>query len=154
MNIGSISNNYTIPVSNISKVTPVNTDNTIGSSQKVKPVECETCKNRKYADVSNEGDVSFKTPGTIRPEESFAKVRAHEQEHVTNATEKGNKPGAQLVSASVQLKMGVCPECGRTFVAGGVTTTQIKYSKKSPYDQNRKAFESEALKGNNIDVQT
>lgn len=152
MNIGGISNNYTIPISNVSKVTAVNADNTVDSSAKVKPVECQTCKNRKYVDGSNEPNVSFKTPGSIRPEESYAKVSSHEREHVANAVAKGNKPGAKLINASVTLKMGVCPECGRTYVAGGVTNTQIKYSESNPYDKNRKSMESGALVGMNIDA--
>ena len=65
MNIGSMSNNYIIPYSNASRVTPVNADNTVDTSTKVKPVECQTCKNREYVDGSNEPDVSFKTPGKI-----------------------------------------------------------------------------------------
>ena len=76
MNIGSMSNNYIIPYSGVSRVTPVNADNTVDTSTKVKPVECQTCKNRKYVDGSNEPDVSFKTPGKIAAGESYAKVRA------------------------------------------------------------------------------
>ena len=73
MNIGSMSNNYIIPYSGVSRVTPVNADNTVDTSTKVKPVECQTCKNRKYGDGSNEPDVSFKTPGKIAAGESYAK---------------------------------------------------------------------------------
>ncbi len=151
MYIGGLSNNYTIPISNIKKVTPINTDNTIESSSKVnKSTECETCENRKYVDGSNENNVSFKTPGKISPEESYAKVSSHEREHVSNAIAKGSKPNAQLVSANVTLKMGVCPECGRSYVAGGTTRTQIKYSEDNPYEKNRKNFEQDALLGMNF----
>ena len=152
MYIGGMSNNYIIPYSNVSRVTPVNTDNTVDSSSKVKPVECETCKNREYMDGSNEPDVSFKTPGKISAEQSFAKVSSHEREHVSNAIQKSSKPGAKLISANVTLKMGVCPECGRTYVAGGETTTQIKYSESNPYEKNRKNAEKSFLVGNNLDV--
>ena len=152
MYIGGMSNNYVIPYSNVSRVTPVNTDNTVDSSSKVKPVECETCKNREYMDGSNEPDVSFKTPGKISAEQSFAKVSSHEREHVSNAIQKSSKPGAKLISANVTLKMGVCPECGRTYVAGGETTTQIKYSESNPYEKNRKNAEKSFLVGNNLDV--
>ncbi|MDE5872432.1 MAG: hypothetical protein K2H07_00810, partial [Lachnospiraceae bacterium] len=126
MYIGGMSNNYTVPVSMVDRVTPVNTDNTIDSSSKVKSAECQTCKNRKYVDGSDEPNVSFKTPGKISPKEAYAKVSSHEREHVANAIAKGSKPGAKLISASVALKMAVCPECGTTYVAGGTTTTQIK----------------------------
>ena len=152
MYIGGMSNNYTIPVSNVSRVTPVRTDNTVDTSTKVRPVECQTCKNRKYVDGSNEPDVSFKTPGNISPEQSYSKVSAHEREHVSNAIAKGSKPGAKLISANVTLKMGVCPECGRTYVAGGVTNTQIKYNESNPYDRSRKSLEGDALVGANLDI--
>lgn len=152
MYIGGMSNNYTIPVSNVSRVTPVRTDNTVDTSTRVRPVECQTCKNRKYVDGSNEPDVSFKTPGNISPEQSYAKVSAHEREHVSNAIAKGSKPGAKLISANVTLKMGVCPECGRTYVAGGVTNTQIKYNESNPYDRSRKSLEGDALVGANLDI--
>lgn len=153
MYIGGMSNNYIIPVSNVGRVTPINTDNSTDSASKVsKAGECSTCKNRKYVDGSNENNVSFKTPGNIRPEESYAKVSAHEREHVSNAIAKGSKPNAQLVSASVKLKMGVCPECGRVYVAGGVTNTQIKYQEDNPYEKNRKQLEAGVLSGGNFDA--
>ena len=44
--------------------------------------ECETCKNRKYQDGSDDPGVSFKTPSNIAPEEAAARVRSHENEHV------------------------------------------------------------------------
>lgn len=151
MNISGMSNNYIIPISNVGQVTPVNTENTVDSSTKVKPVECQTCKSRKYVDGSNEPDVSFKTPSNISPEQSYSKVSAHEREHVANAIAKGSKPGAKLISANVTLKLGVCPECGRTYVAGGVTDTRIQYTESNPYDKNRKSLEGTALVGANFD---
>lgn len=146
-----MSNRYIIPVANVNQVTPINTDNTVDSSGRVDPVECQTCKNRRYQDGSNEM-VSFKTPGKISPGESYAKVRSHEQEHVTNAIAEGSKPGKELVSATVSLKTAVCPECGRTYIAGGTTRTMMRVYNEDAYDQNRKAFEAEATKGNNIDM--
>ncbi len=152
MYIGGMSNNYTIPVSNIGRVTPINTDNTVDSSSKVKPsTECSTCENRRYVDGSNESDVSFKTPGVIKPEEAYAKVSTHERQHVANAIAKGNKPGAKLISATVSLKMSTCPECGRNYVAGGLTKTAISYSESNPYEKNRKSVEGSILAGSFID---
>jgi len=145
-----MSNRYIIPIANVNQVTPINTDNTVASSGKVNPIECETCKNRRYQDGSDEM-VSFKTPGKISPEESFAKVSAHEQEHVTNAVAEGNKPGKELISATVSLKTAMCPECGKAYVAGGTTRTMMKTYGKDPFSQNQKAFEAEATKGNNVD---
>ena len=78
-------------------------------------------------------------------------VSSHEREHVANAIAKGSKPGAKLISASVALKMEVCPECGTSYVAGGTTTTQIKYSKSNPYDKNADEAFGNLLVGNNVD---
>lgn len=144
------SNRYVVPVTNVDYVTPVNTDNTVNSSGKVKPVECQTCKNRKYQDGSDEM-VSFKTPGNIKPEESYGKVMAHEQEHVANARAEGSKSNKDLVSVSVSLKTAICPECGRAYIAGGTTRTTMRTYGTDPYSQNQKSFEAEATKGDNID---
>lgn len=118
------------------------------------PSECETCKNRKYQDGSNE-QVSFKAAAHISPEASASRVRGHEQEHVSNAYNKAAQKGGQVISASVSLKTAVCPECGRSYVAGGTTKTQIKYSAgedKNPYAKDRKAILGDAVKGQNLDL--
>lgn len=114
--------------------------------------ECQTCKNRRYIDGSNESDVSFKTPTHISPQNSASMVRAHEQMHVANARQEGAKPDAELVSASVKLNMAVCPECGKAYMAGGLTSTTIKYSEENPYERNRKLLEGSFLKGSYIDA--
>lgn len=114
--------------------------------------ECQTCKNRKYVDGSNEADVSFKTPTHISPRNSAAMVMSHEQMHVSNARQEDGKDNAELVSASVRLKTAVCPECGTTYVAGGVTNTTIKYTESNPYEKNRKLLEGSFLKGQYIDA--
>ncbi|MGN0494594.1 MAG: hypothetical protein ACI4GW_00065 [Lachnospiraceae bacterium] len=146
-----MSNRYIIPISNVDFVTPINADNTIDSASKVKPVECQTCKNRRYQDASDEM-VSFKTPGKITPGESYAKVMSHEQEHVANAVSEGNEPGKDLVSSTVSLKTAICPECGRSYIAGGTTRTVMKTYKSDPYSQNQKSFEADATRGNKIDA--
>ncbi len=113
--------------------------------------ECQTCKERKYVDGSDEGNVSFKAPGHIAPEASASVVMSHEKEHVANAKREGNKPGNELISASVSLKTAICPECGRSYVAGGTTRTLIKYG-DSDYDKNKKAADLDAVLGANVDV--
>lgn len=118
------------------------------------PSECETCKNRKYQDGSDE-QVSFKAAAHISPEASAATVRGHEQEHVSNAYKKASTDNGKVIQASVSLKTAVCPECGRSYVAGGVTHTMIKYSKDAdtnPYAKDRKAIQGDALKGQNLDL--
>ena len=117
------------------------------------PSECETCKNRKYQDGSDE-QVSFKSAAHISPESSAARVRGHEQEHVANAYSKAAQNNGKVLSCSVSLKTAICPECGRSYVAGGTTSTSIKYSKdeKNPYALDRKAIIGEAVKGQNLDL--
>ena len=91
------------------------------------PQECETCKHRKYVDGSNEADVSFKAASHISPESAGSRVMAHEKEHVANAYQKAAQNNGKVVSAVVAIHTAVCPECGRTYVSGGTTSTKIRY---------------------------
>lgn len=113
--------------------------------------ECQTCKERKYVDGSDEM-VSFKAPATISPSAAPGKVMAHEQEHVANAFTKAAKAGGKVLQASVSMKMAICPECGRSYVAGGETTTKIQYPKDNPYADNKKSSDYSGLVGSNIDA--
>lgn len=116
-------------------------------------ITCETCQNRKYQDGSDEM-VSFKAPTHISPEAAASAVMAHEQEHVSNAYSKASTKDAQVIQASVRIKTSVCPECGRTYVAGGETTTQIKYNEENPYAQNFKKADAPNLLGQNMEITT
>ena len=114
--------------------------------------ECQTCKNRKYKDGSDEM-VSFKSASHISPEAAASRVMAHEMEHVSNAYSKATTGNGKVLQASVTLKTSVCPECGRVYVSGGVTNTKIAYSNEDqPYQKQLKAFLDDAGKGDNIDV--
>lgn len=96
-------------------------------------IECQTCKERKYQDGSNDPGVSFKAPGHISPESAGAVVMAHEQEHVAHEQANASKEGGKVVSQSVRLFTAVCPECGKVYVSGGETrTTTTKASPKEP----------------------
>ena len=121
--------------------------------KKSSPAECETCKNRKYQDGSNEM-VSFKAAGHIAPSNAAMVVMGHEQEHVSNAYRKAELGGGEVERASVRLKTDICPECGRTYISGGETTTQIKYyNERNPYQKDMK--ESDAVnkyRGANVDL--
>ncbi len=116
----------------------------------VSPAECQTCKERKYQDGSDEM-VSFKTAQHISPEAAATRVRAHEQEHVSNAFKKAAQGDGKVLQASVSIKMAICPECGRSYVAGGETATKIRYP-KDKFSQNRKSAEADATRGRNIDL--
>ena len=88
--------------------------------------ECQTCKNRKYQDGSNDPGVSFKTPTRISPERAAFAIRSHEMEHVAHAKAKALKEDQEIVSQSVSYHTGICPECGRTYIAGGTTRTTFR----------------------------
>lgn len=113
--------------------------------------ECETCKKRKYQDGSDEM-VSFKSAAHISPESAAARVRAHEQEHVSNAYKKAAEGNGKVISASVSIHTAVCPECGRTYVSGGTTNTQIKYyNEENPYQKGLKIADQAKYSGMNAD---
>ena len=123
------------------------------NGRKSTPEECETCKNRKYQDGSDEM-VSFKAAGHIAPEYAAAVVMGHEQEHVSNAYQKAEKGNGQVVRASVQLKTAICPECGRTYISGGETNTQIRYyNGDNPYQKDMKESDADnKYRGANVDI--
>ncbi len=140
------------PQYNVNPVRGINpTDNADKVTAASRSGECQTCKNRKYVDGSNEGNVSFKTPGHISPEASATTVKSHEMEHVSNAVKEGNKPNKELISATVSLQVSVCPECGRSYVSGGTTRTTTATYSDNPYDQARKTIEGSFLAGQNVD---
>lgn len=138
----------------INNTIPVNTyTNRAAVKEQDKPNtgECETCKTRKYVDGSDE-NVSFKAPAHIDPSNAYSAVMSHEQEHVGNAYDKAEKGNGQVIQASVSLQTSICPECGRTYVSGGTTNTQIKYyNEENPYQRDKKSADSIAYKGMNID---
>ena len=90
----------------------------------------------------------------ISPEASASTVRAHEQEHVSNAYKKASQGGGKVISANVSLKRAICPECGRSYVSGGTTSTKISYPNEqtNPYAKNKKSADASVLIGSNIDL--
>lgn len=113
--------------------------------------ECQTCENRKYQDGSDEM-VSFKSPTRISPEAAATAVRAHEQEHVSNAYKKAANGNGKVVSANVAIHTSICPECGRSYVSGGTTSTQIKYyNEENPYQKDLKLADQAKYTGMNAD---
>ena len=91
-------------------------DTKVTPGRKSSPAECETCKNRKYQDGSDEN-------------------------------------GGKVLQASVAIHTAICPECGTTYVSGGVTSTRIKYTDESnPYQKDMKAQHGDALRGANVDL--
>lgn len=124
----------------------------VSPGRKSSPADCETCKNRKYQDGSDEM-VSFKSAAHISPQASASRVRAHEQEHVNNAYTKAAQNNGKVLSASVTLQRAICPECGTGYVSGGTTATRIKYSDESnPYSKNQKSADAAVFPGRNLNL--
>lgn len=124
---------------------------------RVEKGECQTCKNRKYVDGSNESDVSFKTPAHINPNNAAAVVMGHEREHMANAVAEGSKANKELLSASITLKTSVCPECGRVYVSGGVTRTTMRTTTgdsapTNPYEKRQADLNYLMASGANLDL--
>lgn len=141
---------YNEPISNV--VYNPNASRVTSPGRKSSPAECETCNNRKYQDGSDEM-VSFKSAAHISPEASASRVRAHEQEHVSNAYKDAAQNNGKVIRASVSLQTAICPECGRSYVAGGTTRTQIKYyNEENPYQQDLKATDGIKYRGNNVNL--
>lgn len=158
--MNGITLNYDVTgYSNYYNTTYSNRINVAGEAEKTTQIEkkeCQTCKNRKYVDGSNESNVSFKTPGHIDPQFSASVVYAHERQHVGNAVNESNKKGNKLLSVSVTLETSVCPECGKSYVSGGTTRTLMKKStdetKLNPYNQGEELVKRFLMQGMNINV--
>lgn len=116
--------------------------------KKSSPAECETCARRTYQDGSDEQDVSFKTPSKIPQSIAASVVLGHEHEHVANAYEKERNGEGEVKRVSVSLHNDICPECGRVYVAGGVTHTEMTHGEDDkPKSQND-------LRGSIVDLQS
>ncbi|MGN0650746.1 MAG: hypothetical protein ACI4KM_09945 [Oscillospiraceae bacterium] len=85
--------------------------------------KCETCENRKYQDGSDDPGVSFKTAAKVGPQGAESAVRGHEAEHVSRDRAEAQRNDREVVYQSVIIKRAICPECGRSYVSGGQTTT-------------------------------
>ena len=94
--------------------------------QVMEEAECQTCKERKYQDQSDDPGVSYQTPTNIAPEQAAAAVRGHEQEHVVREQASAQREGREVVSQSVTLHTAICPECGKVYISGGTTRTATR----------------------------
>lgn len=150
--IGNLYYQPTQAVSGVSGTTPAGEAQNAGRVEATEKTECQTCKARKYQDGSDEM-VSFKAAAHISPQAAGSRVRAHEQEHVSNAYKKAYQGEGKVLLASVRIQTSICPECGRSYVSGGTTATKIQYKQDNPYDRNTKAGQAEAFKGNHVDLE-
>ena len=130
------------------ETTPLKTEE--GGSKTAQEVveesECQTCKNRKYQDGSDDPGVSFKTATKIAPEQVASAVRGHEQEHVVREQAKAQREARKVVSQSVPIHTAICPECGDVYVSGGTTRTTTKANPveeaKPAEDKKQSSFEA------------
>lgn len=155
--IGILATSYGYPPAEALNV-PAGTVNTSGTPETgavertSSSSECQTCKNRKYQDGSDEM-VSFKAATHINPSSAGALVRSHEQEHVSNAYQDASLKNGKVLSATVSIHTAVCPECGRAYVSGGTTRTRISYPNESnPYARRNKQIDGMNLKGSVINA--
>lgn len=100
-----------------------NVEETKSAREVMEESECQTCKERKYQDGSDDPGVSFKTAQHIAPEMAAAEVRGHEMEHVVREQASAAREGRKVVSQSVTYHTDICPECGKAYVSGGTTRT-------------------------------
>lgn len=94
--------------------------------------ECQTCRERKYQDGSDDPGVSFKTPTNVAPELAASAVRGHEQEHVVREQAEARREGRDVVSQSVTYHTAICPECGKVYVSGGTTRMSTRAVQEQP----------------------
>jgi hypothetical protein len=114
--------------------------------------ECQTCKERKYKDVSDDSSVSFQTPTKLGRSEAPYAVRAHEQQHVSHEQAEAEREGREVVSQNVVIHYAVCPECGKAYVAGGTTTTTTRNATPSERLSSQYTAGVDQLpKGSNVD---
>lgn len=106
-------------------------DGVQGAQNAAEEGECQTCKERKYQDGSDDPGVSFKTAAHIDPGQAAAVVRGHEQEHVMREQAKAAREDRKVVSQSVTLHTEICPECGKAYISGGTTRTVTKAAQKA-----------------------
>lgn len=115
------------------------------AQEAVEEGECKTCEKRKYQDGSDDMGVSFKTPTNVKPEQAASAVRGHEMEHVVREQAKAKREGREVVSQSVTMHTGICPECGKTYVSGGTTHTVTRAAPEDDYAQQEREAQKPTL---------
>jgi hypothetical protein len=110
-------------------------------------IECATCATRTYQDQSDDASVSFQAPTHLSPSEAASAVISHEMEHVSNEQANAKNEGKEVIAQSVQIFHSICPECGISYVSGGLTKTTT-VGKSNPY---KDALTNQAT-GNLVDM--
>ena len=110
-------------------------ENTKSPQEVMEEGECQTCKERKYQDGSDDPGVSFKTPTNVAPEQAASAIRGHENEHVVREQAKAQREDRKVVSQSVSYHTDICPECGKAYMSGGTTRTVTKADNSQQAEQ-------------------
>lgn len=97
-------------------------------------IQCSTCASRTYQDGSDDASVSFQAPTHLTPGQAETAVISHEMEHVVNEQAYAREDGREVIGQSVQIFREICPECGVSYVSGGVTKTTTA-DKSNPYKE-------------------
>lgn len=119
--INGISNN--IKYNALGKIDESNLSNAeVKQLKRSGKIECQTCKERRYKDGSDDNGVSYQTPTYIEKNQSANKVMAHEMEHYRRETMSAEKNDEKIISIGVSTTKSVCPECGASYTSGGATS--------------------------------
>ena len=110
-----------------------NDEKTADMKRRFDSFECQTCKNRRYRDQSDDSGVSFQTASHIDPSAAYSAVRSHENEHVARNRTQAEQNGQKIAYQTVTINRAICPECGRSYVSGGVTHTVTKADNSAKY---------------------
>lgn len=108
--------------------------------------QCETCRNRRYQDDSNDSAVSFQSATKMNPATAAYRVRGHEMEHVRRESAKADQEGKRVVSQTVRIKTDTCEECGKIYVSGGLTHTVTRIDLRDFHSMFMLGFDGSDLK--------
>ncbi len=110
--------------------------------------ECQTCKERRYQDGSNDSGVSFKNPTKLTPDQAASAVISHEKEHYTREASRAESENKDVLVNSIRLESSICPDCGRSYISGGETTTVTRTRK----NQSPSPVKNPQTEGLNLDI--
>lgn len=108
--------------------------------------QCETCRNRRYKDDSEDSAVSFQSATKMSPTQASYRVRGHEMEHVRRERVKADDEGKRVVSQTVRILTDTCEECGKIYVSGGLTKTVTRMDMTDFHDMFMLGFDGSDTK--------
>ena len=123
-----------------------------GAVDKSKTTECQTCKNRKYVDGSNEANVPLKMLRIFHRKRHLL-LSGHMRGSMfpMRITKLPRKTAKWYLHPS-ESRHRSARNVARSYISGGVTDTQIRYYNESnPYQQDLKQTDGIKLRGANVD---